>query len=84
MVRDSSGFRPAVHIVILAAYALAIISLMLRDKKVLGFAAQDALMVGDTRYDEEAAAAAGTSFLHYDLREDGSLSRALRARLRPR
>jgi sterol desaturase/sphingolipid hydroxylase (fatty acid hydroxylase superfamily) len=39
MVRDSSAFRPAVHVVILAAYALAIISLMLRDKKVLGFAA---------------------------------------------
>lgn len=39
MVRDSSAFRPAVHFVILAAYALAIISLMLRTKKVLGFAA---------------------------------------------
>lgn len=39
MVRDSSTFRPAVHAVILAAYALAVISLLLRTKKALGFSA---------------------------------------------
>lgn len=39
MVRDSSIFRPAVHAVILAAYALAVISLLLRTKKALGFSA---------------------------------------------
>jgi len=39
MVRDSSAFRPIVHIVILGAYALAVISLLLRPKKALGFTA---------------------------------------------
>ena len=38
-VRDASLFRPAVHLFILAAYALAILSLMLRRQKVLGFTA---------------------------------------------
>ena len=38
-VRESPAFRPIVHFVILGAYGLAIISLMLRDKKVLGFTA---------------------------------------------
>jgi sterol desaturase/sphingolipid hydroxylase (fatty acid hydroxylase superfamily) len=38
-VRDASPFRLAVHLFILAAYALAILSLMLRRRKVLGFAA---------------------------------------------
>ena len=38
-VRDSSAFRPAVHAMILLAYALAILSLMLRRRKVLGFTA---------------------------------------------
>ena len=36
-VRESSAFRPVVHGFILAAYALAILSLMLRRRKVLGF-----------------------------------------------
>ncbi len=36
-VRDSSAFRPIVHVVILGAYALSIISLMLRRRKSLGF-----------------------------------------------
>lgn len=39
VVRDSPAFRPAVHVVILAAYALAVISLLLRTKKTLGFSA---------------------------------------------
>ena len=38
-VRDMSAFRPIVHITILGAYALAIISLLLRRKKTLGFTA---------------------------------------------
>lgn len=38
-LRDASAFRPIVHVTILGAYALAIVSLMLRDKKVLGFSA---------------------------------------------
>ena len=39
VVRDSAAFRPTVHLFILGAYGLAIISLMLRRKKVLGFSA---------------------------------------------
>ena len=38
-VRESSAFRPAVHLTLLAAYGLAIVSLMLRRRKVLGFTA---------------------------------------------
>jgi sterol desaturase/sphingolipid hydroxylase (fatty acid hydroxylase superfamily) len=38
-VRDSAAFRPAVNLIILAAYALALLSLMLRPRKVLGFTA---------------------------------------------
>ena len=38
-VRDSSAFRPVVHLTLLAAYGLAIVSLMLRRRKVLGFTA---------------------------------------------
>lgn len=41
----------------------------------------DALMVGDSRYDEGAAEAAGVPFLRYDLREGGSLRAALRGRV---
>ena len=36
-VREASAFRPVVHLVLIGAYALSILSLMLRDKKVLGF-----------------------------------------------
>jgi HAD superfamily hydrolase (TIGR01509 family) len=43
----------------------------------------DALMVGDSRYDEEAASAAGVPFLRFDLREGASLRRALAERLMP-
>jgi sterol desaturase/sphingolipid hydroxylase (fatty acid hydroxylase superfamily) len=38
-IRESNGFRPAVHVLILAAYGLSIVSLMLRRRKVLGFVA---------------------------------------------
>lgn len=43
--------------------------------------ATDALMVGDSRYDREAATAAGVPYLHYDFKTGASLSRALSARL---
>ena len=38
-IKQSSAFRPVVHAVLIAAYALAIASLMLRPNKVLGFSA---------------------------------------------
>jgi HAD superfamily hydrolase (TIGR01509 family) len=39
----------------------------------------DALLVGDSRFDEAAAAAAGTMYLHYDVRRNESLARAVDA-----
>jgi len=38
-VRDWSGYRPFVHFVILGAYALAVLSLLLRPRKAIGFTA---------------------------------------------
>lgn len=38
LLRDSALFRPVLHGTILAAYALAVLSLMLRRRKALGFA----------------------------------------------
>jgi sterol desaturase/sphingolipid hydroxylase (fatty acid hydroxylase superfamily) len=35
-VREWSGFRPLVHVTLLGSYALALVSLMLRPRKVLG------------------------------------------------
>lgn len=37
-VEASAAFRPIVHIVLLCAYALALLSLLLRPRKILGFA----------------------------------------------
>jgi HAD superfamily hydrolase (TIGR01509 family) len=37
----------------------------------------EALLVGDSRFDEAAAAAAGTGYLHYDVRRKESLARAV-------
>jgi HAD superfamily hydrolase (TIGR01509 family) len=37
----------------------------------------EALLVGDSRFDEAAAAAAGTRYLHYDVRRKESLARAV-------
>ena len=45
---------------------------------------EDALMVGDSRYDEASAAAARVPFLHYDLKHDGSLSAAIERALAAR
>ena len=47
----------------------------------LGVPAAEALMVGDSRYDEEAAAAAGVPFLHYEMKSGASLGAALRVTL---
>jgi len=52
--------------------------------EALGVLPEDALMVGDSRYDEAAAAAARVPFLHYDLKEGGSLAAALDAALAAR
>ena len=38
-VKDWSGFRGAIHLVLLASYALALLSLLLRPRKSLGFTA---------------------------------------------
>ncbi|WP_157219835.1 sterol desaturase family protein [Flavisphingomonas formosensis] len=38
-VKNLEGFRPAIHAVILGSYALALISLILRPRKALGFTA---------------------------------------------
>lgn len=47
----------------------------------LGVEPSRARMVGDTDYDERAAVAAGVPFIHFDLREGGSLEDALAAGL---
>lgn len=39
VVKDWGGFRLAIHLTLLAAYALALLSLLLRTRKVLGFTA---------------------------------------------
>jgi sterol desaturase/sphingolipid hydroxylase (fatty acid hydroxylase superfamily) len=39
VIREWSGFRPLIHIVLLGSYALALLSLLLRPRKVLGFTA---------------------------------------------
>lgn len=42
-VKNSSAFRPAVHVVLLASYALSLLSLLLRPRKALG---ATALVIG--------------------------------------
>ena len=39
MLRDQAAFRPVVHFILLAAYALSLLSLLLRSRKALGFTA---------------------------------------------
>ena len=51
--------------------------LLLAALAVLCADSDEALMVGDSRYDEEAAAAAGVPFVRYDLRTGASLRAAL-------
>lgn len=55
--------------------------LLLAALTALRVAPADALMVGDSRYDEGAAEAAKVPFLHYDLRDGGSLRAAVGARV---
>jgi phosphoglycolate phosphatase len=55
--------------------------LLLAALQRFGASPASALMVGDSRYDEEAARAAEVPFLRYDLREGGSLVEALTTRL---
>lgn len=49
----------------------------------LGLAPSQVLMVGDTDYDEQAARAAGTHFLRYEIRSGTSLVEALQPHLPP-
>jgi HAD superfamily hydrolase (TIGR01509 family) len=51
--------------------------LLLDALRALGADAHDALMIGDTPFDEAAARGAGVAFLHYDVKEGGSLLAAL-------
>jgi phosphoglycolate phosphatase/AHBA synthesis associated protein len=47
----------------------------------LAVAPGEAIMVGDSRYDREAAAAATVRYLHYDMRTGASLARAVESAL---
>jgi HAD superfamily hydrolase (TIGR01509 family) len=69
-VREGRREKPAPDLLLAALAALSV-------------AADDALMVGDSRYDEEAAAGAHVSFLHYDFRSGASLRAAVLAAVRP-
>lgn len=51
--------------------------MLLRALELLGVPTHEALMVGDTGYDRQAAEAAGTAFLRYEIRRGTSLQRAL-------
>ena len=55
--------------------------LLLAALATLGHPPGGALMVGDSRFDEEGAAAARVPFLHYDLREGKSLGAAVLGRI---
>lgn len=57
--------------------------LLLAALERLRLAPAQVLMVGDTDYDAQAARAAGTAFLRYEIRSGASLLRALEARLGP-
>jgi phosphoglycolate phosphatase len=43
----------------------------------LGAHSAEALLVGDSRFDEAAAAAAGVRFVHFDVRRDATLARTV-------
>lgn len=65
-VRESAAFRPVVHLTILGAYGLAIVSLMLRRSKVLGFTAlgiaMAAALLGGSNATERDVASWGIFF----------------------
>jgi phosphoglycolate phosphatase-like HAD superfamily hydrolase len=54
--------------------------LLLGALRTFGLPPDETLMVGDSRYDEEAALAAGVPFLRYELRSGASLAEAIRRR----
>lgn len=58
--------------------------LLLAAMRALGCRPDEALMVGDSRYDEEAATAARVPFVSYDLKSGGSLSAVVRDALASR
>ncbi len=39
VIREWGGFRPMAHVTLLAAYALALLSLLLRPSKIIGITA---------------------------------------------
>ena len=60
VVKEWSGFRAAIHIILLSSYALSLLSLLLRPRKALGFFAlmiglSAALMGGSSVQPEETA-----------------------------
>ncbi len=57
--------------------------LLLAALDALSLPASAALMVGDSRFDEEAAAAAKVPFLRYDFRSGASLREAVMGRIEP-
>jgi HAD superfamily hydrolase (TIGR01509 family) len=52
--------------------------LLLEALEALEVPISEAIMVGDTHYDEDAARAADVTYLHYELRSGASLSSALK------
>jgi HAD superfamily hydrolase (TIGR01509 family) len=56
--------------------------LLLRALSRLAVRPADAVMLGDSAYDEEAARAAGVRFVHYAMRDDPGLAAAVEAALR--
>jgi len=62
-IRQSAGFRTALNLVILAAYGLALISLLLRPRKVIGFTALGLALV--------AGLIAGTGGTEHEMHDWG-------------
>src|SRR6478752_7252180 len=66
MVREWPGFRPLTHITLLAAYALALLSLLLRPRKVIGLTALvvalTATILGGSNVQPDEARAWGAFF----------------------
>jgi sterol desaturase/sphingolipid hydroxylase (fatty acid hydroxylase superfamily) len=66
VVRDWAGFRPAIHGILLLSYALALLSLLLRPRKVLGASALiigiAAALLGGAQVQPEETASLGIFF----------------------
>ncbi len=81
-IADRKGLRPLVDVVVGLEPPLRekpAADLLLHALRLLRVPPTKALMVGDTRYDEEAALAAGVAFLHYDFAAGESLACAIEA-----